>query len=82
VQRGTGGRDLRQPPLDCGVYVLVGVEEGELAFVELASDPPKTSLDGCQLTLRQELRRRQATSVRDAAGDVEGVEVVIGIERR
>jgi hypothetical protein len=82
VQRGTAGRDLRQPPFDRGVNVLVGVEEGELAFVELASDPPKPSLDCFQLPLRQELRRRQAASVRDAPGDVERVEVVVGIERR
>jgi hypothetical protein len=62
------------------VDVLVGVEEGELAFVELAPDPPKASLDGCQLPLRQKLRRRQAAGVGDAARDVEWIEVVIGIE--
>jgi hypothetical protein len=82
MQRCTGGRDLGQPPLDRGVDVLVGVGEREFAFVELASDPPKTSLDGCQLSLRNKLRRRQAASVGDAAGDVERIEVVIGLERR
>jgi len=64
------------------VDVLVGIEEGELAFVELAPDSAQTSLDGCDLSCREKLCRRQAASVRDAAGDVERVEVVIGIERR
>ena len=82
MERGTGRRDLRQPPLDRGVDVLVGVEERELAFVELASDPAKASLYGRQLALGQKLRRRKAASVRDAAGDVERVEVVIGLKRR
>jgi hypothetical protein len=82
VQGSAGGRDLRQPPLDCGVDVLIGFEEGELAFVELAPDPPQASLDRCQLPCREKLRRRQAASVRDAARDVERIKVVVDIERR
>jgi hypothetical protein len=75
-------RDLGEPPLDSGVDVLVGVEEGELAFVELTLDSSQPSLDGGELRRRKKLRRRQTTSVRDAPGDVEGVELEIRIERR
>lgn len=62
--------------------VFVGVEELELACVELSLDPPKTTLDGRQLRGRKEFRGSETACVREAPGDVEGVQLEISVERR
>jgi hypothetical protein len=82
VQCGAGGRDLGQPPLDGGVNVLIGIDEGELASVELAPDPAKPAFDGGQLGRGYESGLREAARVGDAPADVERVELEIGVERR
>lgn len=82
MQRGTGRRDLGQPPLDRGVNVLVGIDECEGARIELFVDPPEPSLDGGQLRGRDDAGRREPSRVRDAAGDVKGVQLVVGVEGR
>jgi hypothetical protein len=64
------------------VDVFVGFPELEIATVELALDTAEAALDRCELGLRDESRRGEAPCVRDAAGNVEGVELEIGLERR
>ncbi len=82
VQRSPGGCDLGQPPFDRRVDVLVRVEERECARIELLADPAQTSLDGGQLSAGNDARGGKPASVSDAAGDVKGVELVVGVERR
>jgi hypothetical protein len=82
MQRGPSRSDLCQPSLDRGVNVLVGVEERERAFIELTLDPPQSSLDCGQLIRGQEFRASEGAGVREASGDVEWIELEIGVERR
>ena len=82
MQRRARRRDLGYSPLDRRVDVLIRVEEDELARLQLALDSSKRPLDGGQLRFRQESRRRQATAVRDAPGNVERVKLEIHLERR
>jgi hypothetical protein len=82
VQGGAGRRDFGQPPLDGRVDVLVGLFEIELTGVELAPDPPETSLDRGQLRFGQKAGRGQPARVRDAPGDVERIELEVDLERR
>jgi hypothetical protein len=49
MQGGPSWRDLREPPLDRRVDVLVGVEERERAGIKLFADAAQSSLDGGQL---------------------------------
>ena len=81
MESGAGGSELGQPALDGGVDVLVGFAELELAAVELALDAAEAALDGCELRLRDDAGRGQAARVRDAAGDVERVQLEISLER-
>jgi hypothetical protein len=82
VQRTPRGRYLCQPPLDRGVNVLVGIEECEGAGSELFVDAPQTSRDRCQLRGGDDSGGSQPSRVRDAAGDVKGVQLVVGVEGR
>ena len=82
MQRSPGGRYLCQPALDRGVNVLVGIEKIEGAGIELFVDPPEPSLDGGQLRGREDAGRSEPSRVRDAAGDVKGVQLVVGVEGR
>jgi len=82
VQGGAGRRELGQPPFNRGVNVFVGVFEIELARVELALDPAQSPLDGGELRSGQQSRSGQATSVRNAPGDVERIELEVDLERR
>jgi hypothetical protein len=82
VQGGTGRRYLRQPPLDRRVDVLIGVEKIEGAGIKLFAHPPQTSLDGGQLRGGDDSGGSQPSCVGDAAGDVKGVQLVIGVEGR
>ena len=82
MQGSAGRRDFGQPPLDGRVDVLVGLFEIELTGVELAPDPPETSLDRGQLRFGQKAGRGQPARVRDAPGDVERIELEVDLERR
>jgi hypothetical protein len=82
MQRGTGGGDLGEPPLDRGVDVLIGVEELERAGIELFADASQATLDRLQLCGRDDARGSEAARMRDAARDVEGVQLEVGIQRR
>jgi hypothetical protein len=82
VQRGTGRGDLGQAPFDCGVDVLVGLAELELALVQLALDAAKAAFDQREARPGQETRREQAARVRDAAGDVKRVQLEIRLQGR
>ena len=82
VQRGSGGIDLRQTALDRGVDVLVAVEKLERPVIELSLHLPKTPLDGAQLRGLEDPCRGEAARVRDAAGDVERVQLEVDAERR
>lgn len=75
-------RYLGEPPLDRGVDVLVRVGDLERAGVELALDAPQAALDRSELGGLQDSGRGQATRVRNAARDVEGVELEVDLERR
>jgi hypothetical protein len=82
MQRRPRRGDLSQPSLDRRVDVLIGVQELQRAGIDLAFHPSKPALDGGELGRGQEPGGRQAARVRDAPCDVEGVQLVIGIERR
>ena len=82
VQGGARRRDLGQSPFDGGVDVLIGVEEYELAGIELALDAAQTSLDGGQLRRRQEPGGCEPARVGDAPGDVVRIELEIHLQRR
>ena len=73
MQRGAGGRDLGEPPLDRGMDVLIGVEELERAGSELFADASQPPLDSSQLCGGDDAGGSEAARVRDAAGDVERV---------
>jgi hypothetical protein len=82
MQRSAGRGDRGQPALDCGVDVLVGVEKIKGAGIELFADAPQPSFDGGQLCGGDDARGRETARMRDAAGDVKGVKLEIGVERR
>ena len=82
MQHRPGRRDLRQTPLDRRVDVLVRFAELEVAAVQLSLDAAETSLDRRELRLRDDAGCGEPASVRDAAGDVEGVKLEIRLERR
>ena len=82
VQRSPGGRYLCQSALDRRVDVLIGIEEDEGAGIELFVDAPQTLCDRCQLRGREDAGRSEPARVRDAAGDVKGVKLVVGVEGR
>src|SRR5258706_16386883 len=82
MQRGSGGCDLGQSALDRRVDVLVRVEERKCARIELFTDPAQTSLDGGELCGRDDPGGGEAAGVSEAAGDVKGVELIVGVERR
>ena len=62
--------------------VLVGIEECEGAGIELFAHPPQPSLDGCQPAGGNDAGRSEPTRMGDAAGYVEGVQLVVGVEGR
>jgi hypothetical protein len=62
------------------VDVLVGFAELELAPVQLTLDAAKTALDGRELRPGQKARLGQPSGVRDAAGDVERVELEVRLQ--
>ena len=82
VQRSPGGRYLCQPALDRRVDVLIGVEKIEGAGIELLADAAKSTLDRGQLRGGEDAGGGEPARVRDAAGDVKGVELEISVERR
>jgi hypothetical protein len=82
MQRSPRRRDLGQAPLDRGVNVFVGVEKLEGAGVELFADSPQAPLDCAQLRRRDDVRGRQPACVRDAARNVKGVQLEVGVQRR
>jgi hypothetical protein len=82
VQRGSGGCDLGQPPFDGGVNVLIGVEEREGAGIELLADAAKATLDRGQLRGGEDAGGSEPARMRDAAGDVKEVQLVVGVEGR
>jgi hypothetical protein len=82
MQRGSGRGDLGQAPLDRRVDVLVRVEERERSRIELPADPAQASLDGGQLRGRDDPGGAEATRVSEAAGDVEWVELIVGVKGR
>lgn len=75
-------RELREPALDGGVDVFVGLFEIELTGVELALDPPQAALDGGQLRPGKEACRGKAACVSDAPGDVERIQLEVDLQRR
>ena len=81
MERGACRRDLRKPPLDSRVDVLIRVDEGERAGIELPFDASQPSLDGSQLRRGNDSRARKAARMGDAAGDVEGIELEVRLER-
>src|SRR5579859_5857989 len=81
MERRTRRRDLGQPALDHGVNVLIGVDEIEIARVELALDAPQSTLDRGKLGGLDDPGRGQATGVGDAAGDVIRIEIEVDLER-
>src|ERR1700687_113898 len=82
MQRGPGGRDLGQAPLDCGVDVLVALADLELALVQLALDASQAALDQRESCPGQKTRREQAARVGDAAGNVERIQLEVRLQRR
>ena len=81
MQCRAGGRQLCQPAFDCGVYVLIGAGELECALIKLAFDSAQPALDRFELGRGDDAGRGQAARVRDAAGDVERIELEINLER-
>lgn len=81
VQRGAGRRDFGEPALDRRVDVLVGVLESEGSRVQLSADAAQPSFDGGQLPGGDDPGGCKAASMGEAAGDVKGIELVIGVER-
>lgn len=73
VQVSTGRRDFGQTSLNGRVNVLVRVRELERAVVELAIDLAQATLNSPQLGGFDDAGGRQASRMREAAGDVEGV---------
>jgi len=63
------------------VDVLVAGLKREFAAIELAPDPAQATLDRRELAPRDEPGRCKTAGVRDAARDVEGVELVVELER-
>jgi hypothetical protein len=82
MQRSAGRRDLGQPSLDRRMDVLVGFEERERPGIELLADAPEPPLDRGQLRGGDDAGSGEAARMGDAAGDVKGVELVIGVEGR
>ena len=74
-------RDLGQPPLDRGVDVLVRVGQLELAVLQLTLDAAEAALDGRQLRTADDSGDGKPARVRDAAGDVVGVELEVDLQR-
>ena len=81
VQRGACRRDFGEAALDGGVNVLVGVEEGEGSGVELLAGTAQPAFDGRQLPGGDDPGGSKASSVGEAAGNVKGIQLVIGVER-
>jgi hypothetical protein len=81
VQRGAGRRDLGEPALDRGVDVLVGIDESKGSRVQLLADTAQPSLDGGQLPGGDDPGGSKPARVRDAARDVKGIKLVVGVER-
>ncbi len=74
-------RDLGQPPLDRGMDVLVRVGQLELAVLQLTLDAAEAALDGRQLRTSDDSGGGKPARVRDAAGDVVGVELEVDLQR-
>jgi len=62
--------------------VLIRFAEFELAAVELALDAAQAALDRRELRPRQKASLGQPPRMRDAAGDVEGIELEVRFQRR
>ena len=82
VKRSPGRCDLSQPTLHGGVDVLVGLVKGEGAGFELGANLSQTALDGSELAAADDAGGSKPAGVREAAGDVEPIEVEVGLERR
>jgi len=63
------------------VDVLVRVGQLELAALQLTLDAAKAAFDGRQLRLSDDAGGGKAARVRDAAGDVVGVELEVDLQR-
>ena len=74
--------ELGQATFDGRMDVLVRVVEIELSFVELALDAAKATLDGCESGPGQKARGVKPARVGDAARDVIGIQLEIGLQRR
>jgi len=81
VQGRACRRDLGQPPLDRGMDVLVRVGQLELAVLQLTLDAAEAALDGRQLRTSDDSGGGKPARVRDAAGDVVGVELEVDLQR-
>jgi len=82
VKGGAGGGDLGQAPFDRRMDVLIRFAEFELAAVELALDAAQAALDRRELRPRQKAGLGQPPRMRDAAGDVERIELEVRFQRR
>ena len=81
MQRRACRRDLGQPPLDRGVDVLVRIGQLELAVLQLTLDAAEAAFDGGQLRTSDDSGGGKPARVRDAAGDVVGVELEVDLQR-
>src|SRR5437899_3105534 len=82
MQVSAGRCQLGQAALDRRVDVLICVSELECAGVQLTLDLPKPALDGGQPRLRQQAGTRERACMREAARDVDRVELEVGFQRR
>jgi hypothetical protein len=64
------------------VDVLVGLAELELAVVQLALDAAKATLDQREARPGQKARREKPARMRNAAGDIERVQLEVRLQRR
>jgi len=82
VQGGARRRQLREAALDRRMDVLIGGRELELAPIQLALDPAQPTLDGCELRRLDDAGGRQAPRMRDAAREIERIELEVDLQRR
>src|SRR5437763_1874767 len=72
-----GAEELRQPPLDRHVDVLVGAKKAEAAGVELAAHAREPALEAGALAPGEKPRAHQRARMSHAAGDVVRVEAAV-----
>ena len=77
-----GADDLGQPPLDRHVDVLVGIQEGELAGVELGRDAVEAAEQLVAVGVGDDAGGREHRRVRARLRDVVGREAPVEADRR